>query len=239
MTVRHVLSLAAAVLAFAALAACSSETPAPAPPAPPAPAAPAAPGSTTPAPGQSADPAVAHQGASALAALGALGQEKGSTDEVRTLGGQIAADSKALDEQLRAIATASGVTLSDTVGADQQAVLADLQARSGAAFDQAWIRAVLDLQKQVRANAEAVLNSPNASAEAKAAARAALADLDAAVAKLRAASGAAGAAAPATVDSGTGGQAAEDGVPLVALGLLGAGVILLGGAARSDRAARR
>lgn len=235
MSVRHVLSVAAAALALAALTACSSaQTPAPAAPA--APSASAAPGgSTSPTSAQGADAAAAHQGASALAALGALGQEKGSTDQIRTLGAQIATDTKALDDQLRAIASAAGITLSDAVGADQQAVLADLQNRSGAQFDQAWIRAVLDLQQQVKASAEAVLNSPNATEEQKAAARAALANLDAAVAKLQAALAGGGGEAPTSVDSGTGGQAAEDGLPFVALGLLGAGALLLGGAVRAAR----
>lgn len=235
MTVRQILSAAAAALAIVALPACSStETPAAPAPAPPAAPATPAPGSTAPTGTENAGAAAAHQGASALAALGTMGQEKGSTSEIRTLGGQIATDTKVLDDQLRAIAAASGITLSDAVGADQQALLADLQARSGAQFDQAWIRAVVDLQKQVKANAEAVLNSPNATPEAKAAARDALAKLDATMAKLQGSAGAAGAAPPAAVDSGTGGQA-EDGLPLLAIGLLGGGVLLLGGAYRAAR----
>ncbi|MGQ0576083.1 MAG: DUF4142 domain-containing protein [Pseudonocardia sp.] len=239
MSARHVLSVATAALALAALTACSSTgTPAPAP-APAAPATSAAPGDpAAPAPGgtdPAADATAAHQGTAALSGLAALGQEKGSTDEVRGLAGRIAAAATALDEQVRAVAAASGVTLSDALTADQQAVLADLQARSGAPFDQAWTRAVLDLQQRLKADAQALLNSPAASEEAKAALRTALANLDALVAELQAASGAAGAGTPSTVDSGTGGQAADLGWPLAALGLLAGGALLLGGAVRVAR----
>lgn len=157
-------------------------------------------------------------------------------EQVRGVAGRIAADVAALDEQIRAVAAASGVELDDSLAADQQALLADLQARSGSSFDQAWTRAVLDLYGQAKANAEAVLNSPDASAEAKDAARAALANLDALTAQLRSGAGS-GAVPPTTVDSGTGGQAAstQDGLPLAPLALLAAGALLAGGAVRVAR----
>ncbi|MGD9529763.1 DUF4142 domain-containing protein [Pseudonocardia sp.] len=238
MPLRHTVSVAAATLALAgltALTACGSPA-APAPPPPGAPAVPAGPAAPAApaAPGAAAAQA-AHQGASALAALAALGEEKGG-EQVRGVAGRIAADVAALDEQVRAVAAASGVELDDSLTADQQALLADLQARSGSSFDQAWTRAVLDLYGQAKANAEAVLNSPDASPEAKAAARTALANLDALTAQLRSGAGS-GAVPPTTVDSGSGGQAAstEDGLPLAPLAMLAAGALLAGGAVRAAR----
>ena len=154
-------------------------------------------GTSTPsgASGLSADQAAqAHQAALGLVALGGLGGEKGTTDALRTLAGRVTSEGRALDEQIRTLATAQGLTLSDDVGAQIQGVLNDLQARSGQPFDQAWLRAVGDLVEQGRAAANAVLSSPDASDEAKAAARDALARLDALAAALR---DAAGAAAPA------------------------------------------
>jgi len=66
--------------------------------------------------------------------------------------------------------------------------------------------------------------------EARAAAEEALARLDALAAGLGEATTAAGAEAPAAVEAGNGGQAAQD-APLLAIGLLGGGVALIGGAA--------
>ena len=164
-------------------------------------------GTSTPsgASGLSADQAAqAHQAALGLVALGGLGGEKGTTDALRTLAGRVTSEGRALDEQIRTLATAQGLTLSDDVGAQIQGVLNDLQARSGQPFDQAWLRAVGDLVEQGRAAANAVLSSPDASDEAKAAARDALARLDALAAALRDAAGAAGAGTPSSVNAGYG-----------------------------------
>ena len=177
--------------------------------------------------GLSADQAAqAHQAALGLVALGELGGEKGTTDALRTLAGRVTSEGRALDEQIRTLATAQGLTLSDDVGAQIQGVLNDLQARSGQPFDQAWLRAVGDLVEQGRAAANAVLSSPDASDEAKAAARDALARLDALAAALRDAAGAAGAGTPSAVNAGTGGQAAQ--APMLPAALVGLGALLLG-----------
>lgn len=193
-------------------------------------------GTSTPsgASGLSADQAAqAHQAALGLVALGGLGGEKGTTDTVRTLAGRVTSEGRALDEQIRTLATAQGLTLSDDVGAQIQGVLNDLQARNGQPFDQAWLRAVGDLVEQGRAAANAVLSSPDASDEAKAAARDALARLDALAAALRDAAGAAGAGTPSSVNAGTGGQAAE--APVLPAVLVGLGAVLLGTAVRLRR----
>jgi hypothetical protein len=192
-------------------------------------------GTSTPsgASGLSADQAAqAHQAALGLVALGGLGGEKGTTDALRTLAGRVTSEGRALDEQIRTLATAQGLTLSDDVGAQIQGVLNDLQARSGQPFDQAWLRAVGDLVEQGRAAANAVLSS-DASDEAKAAARDALARLDALAAALRDAAGAAGAGTPSAVNAGTGGQAAE--APVLPAALVGLGAVLLGIAVRLRR----
>jgi predicted outer membrane protein len=127
----------------------------------------------------------AHRSALALLGLGALGAERASTPEIRALAARLEADGRALDDRLRALATAQGVALGDPIGAGQQGVLADLQERTGRPFDAAWTRAVLDLHQQVRATADAVLASSAGPADALAGARDALAGLDATVAGLR------------------------------------------------------
>jgi predicted outer membrane protein len=151
--VRIVLTAAAAVLALVALVACRPEA------------------ATA---GQRASLGAAHQGALALVALGALGQERASTAELRDLAGRLAEDARALDTELREIATSAEVVLGDQIGAAHQAVLAGLEAPTGPAFDDAWTRAVLDLEPRVRADAVAA-----------GASEATLAPLDATVAELR------------------------------------------------------
>ncbi|MBW0123818.1 hypothetical protein [Pseudonocardia oceani] len=76
------------------------------------------------------------------------------------------------------------------------------------------------------------------SPEAKAAAEQALARLDALSAGLSDAATAAGADAPTAVEAGSGGQASDDGT-LLAVGLLGGGIVLVGGAALVGGAVRR
>lgn len=214
-----------AALTLVTVTACSAPTAA----APPA-GAPAA-GETAGDPGaRGAALGQALTAATGLAALGGLGQDQGAGDRVRGLGGQLTTDAEAVTAQLRSLAEEQGVAVTDALTPEQQAQLADLGARTGQPFDQAWLSAAGEALAQVRSAAEAVLASPDASPEARAAAQQALDRLDALAAGLAGASTAAGADAPTAVDAGYGGQAAQD-TPLLAIGLLGGGVALVGGAA--------
>lgn len=187
------------------------------------------------APGLSADQAAqAHQAALGLVALGGLGTDKGTTDALRALADRVTTEGRAFDEQIRTLATAQGLTLTDDVGAQIQGVLNDLQGRTGQPFDQAWLRAVGDLVEQGRAAANAVLSSSDASDEAKASARDALARLDALAAAIRDASTASGAGTPNSVNAGTGGQAA-DSDPALPAALVGLGALLIAAALRLHR----
>ena len=243
MSVRPARLVAVTALALVALLGTSCGGPPPPPPPaagppavvsaePPAGRAALPPSSDVPTP--SAAPGVpgdqvgrAHQAALGLVALGGLGTQKGS-DALRSVADQVTTDGRAVDDKVRALATAQGLALTDDVGAQVQGVLTDLQSRSGAPFDQAWLRATGDLVTQARDAANAVLSSPTASDEAKAAARDALARLDALGTAVRNATNAAGAGTPTAVDAGTGGQAAE--APVLPAALVGLGALLLGAA---------
>lgn len=219
-----------AAVALATVTACSGADSGQAPPA----AAPAAPASAPAAGGQATDAqraalGEAHQGALALVALGGLGTQQGVGDEVKGLAPDLTAHGRALDEQIRARATAQGVALGDQLAAEHQAVVNDLQARTGQPFDQAWLRAALDMEQQARAAANAILADPNASPEAQQAARDLLAKLDALRPELEAASAKVGAGVPGSVATGTGGQAAEQDAVLP-VALVGTGAVLLVGA---------
>ncbi|MDN5934345.1 MAG: DUF4142 domain-containing protein, partial [Pseudonocardia sp.] len=203
-----------AALALVTVTACT----APAPATPPAEGASAPSAAAGEAAGETAgDAATGAQGgalgdaltaATGLAALGALGQDQGAGDQVRSLGGQLATDAEAVTAQLRSLAEAQGVAVTDALTPEQQAQLAALGARTGQPFDQAWLSAAGEALAQVRSAAEAVLASPDASPEARAAAQQALDRLDALAASLAGASTAAGADAPTAVEAGNGGQAA-------------------------------
>ena len=146
---------------------------------------------------------------------------------MRDLGGQVTTDARSVDDRIRALASGAGVVLGDDLGGPAQALLSDVGSRSGQPFDQGWLRAVLDLTQQARDAADAVLSS-DASEEAKAAARDAIARLDTLAARLRDTAAGAGAGTPTAVNAGTGGQAAEG--PVLPAVLVGLGALLLGGA---------
>jgi len=227
--IRQVVANAVAVAAvigivFGAVSACGTPDQAQLP----APGQPGVPGSLDAAFGMGAGGALGAAGsaASAIMALGGLGQAQGTTQNVRELGAQYSTDGQALLDQMKASA---GSMLPTEPTAEQQATLADLRARSGEQFDQAWLRAADQLQQQVRDAANAVLADENASADAKAAAQEALNRLDTLAEGLQRASAPAGAATPSAVDAGSGGQAAGDVTP-AAIGLVGFGALLLAGA---------
>ncbi|MCW0216241.1 MAG: DUF4142 domain-containing protein [Pseudonocardia sp.] len=226
-------------VALTGAAACSSGEQAPAMPTP-GQAAPPNPGAAA---GQVSDATrqafgQANQGALALVALGGLGTDQGVGDQVKGLAPDLTSQGQALLDQVKQAATAQGVVLGDQLDAQQQSLIADLQSRSGQPFDAAWLQAATTLIEQARTAANAVLNDPNASPEAKAAARDALAKLDALAAKVQSAASSAGAATPGSVNAGTGGQAASESAPLLPLALGGAGLVLIGGAAVWTRRSR-
>jgi hypothetical protein len=228
--IRQLVANAVAVIAvigivFGAGTACSSTDQAQ-PPAPGAPGQqPAALGSALGS-GASGSLGAAGSAASAIAALGGLGQAQGASQNVRDLGAQYSTDGQAFLDRLKD--SAGGILATEPTD-EQQATLADLRARSGDQFDQAWLRAAGQTQQQVRDAANAVLADENASDEAKAAAQDALKRLDSLAEGLRQASGPAGAGTPKAVDAGSGGQAAGDVTPS-AIVLVGLGTLLLAGA---------
>jgi predicted outer membrane protein len=230
--IRQVVANAVAVLAvigivFGAVTACGSPDQ-PQEPTPMAPGQPATPGGLNAALGMGVNNTLGAAGsaASAITALGGLGQAQGSAQDVRTLSAQYSTDGQAVLDQLKA---SVGGILATEPSAEQQATLADLRARSGEQFDQAWLRAAGQFQQQVREAANAVLADEDASDQAKAAAQDALKRLDSTAEELQRASAPAGAATPGAVDAGSGGQAAGDVTP-AAIVLVGLGALLLSGA---------
>jgi hypothetical protein len=104
-----------------------------------------------------------HGAALDLIALGELGEENGSTQALRSLAARTAGDGRALDDQIRELATAGALIPVDDVDAG---VMTDLRARHGRDFDQAWLRAVTVVVGQGREAADDIRSTPGVDREA-------------------------------------------------------------------------
>ena len=170
----------------------------------------------------------AHQGNLAEIAAGQAAVAQGATDTVRRLGQMLIADHTALDANLTAAAGQLGVTLPGAPSPEQQAELAAVTAKSGAAFDTAWVSSQIPAHRATLAAGStevATGSDPMVVALASASAPVVQHHLD----ELLAAAPQYG--VPASVSAGTGGQAATSPRGLAAvLVLLGAVTVGLAGA---------
>jgi len=82
----------------------------------------------------------AHQGNLAEIAGGDVALAKSHNAEVRSIARRLIVDHRRLDAQVRAVACRHGVQLPDRPSAEQQRELAAVAAKSGAAFDLAWLK---------------------------------------------------------------------------------------------------
>jgi putative membrane protein len=84
-------------------------------------------------------------------ALGKLAAQKAASDQVRRLGQRMADDQGQASEVLKVLAQAKGVTLPASLDAKQQKEIERLQKLSGADFDRAYMKLVVeDHQKDIR-----------------------------------------------------------------------------------------
>jgi putative membrane protein len=162
----------------------------------------------------------AHQSNLTEIAAGKAAQQKATTAKVRNLGAMFIRDHTTMDAQLRAAAKSLGVSLPSTPNAQQRASLAAVAAKSGSAFDAAWIAAQTTGHRQTLAATDKEISSGSDATVLKLA-RAARPVVARHYAELT--SG--GTGSPTTVGAGTGGQAATDGT-VPGLALTGAGVLL-------------
>lgn len=153
----------------------------------------------------------AHQSALGLAALGGLGVAQGAGQDVKDLAPQVQSEGQAIDQKLRGLGSAIGVSLPDQVNPETQAQLDDLKARTGEQFDQGWLQAAQAEQQKLRDQANGLLNVPGLPEDQKAAAKEQLDKLDQLGQKLAAASAAAGAATPGGDQSNQAGGQGEAG----------------------------
>ena len=171
----------------------------------------------------------AHQSNLTEIAAGKAAQQKATTDVVRQHGQIFIRDHTRLDASLRQLAQRLGVDLPSAPNPQQQATLKSVSAKSGAAFDQAWLTSQLAGHRQAKAAGQTeIANGSDASV--KAAAQAAAPVIQMHLSMLEQATG----TSPSGVNAGTGGQAAtlpggvQLGWVLVGLGLMaGAGGLVV------------
>ncbi|GEK23438.1 DUF4142 domain-containing protein [Cellulomonas xylanilytica] len=163
--------------------------------------------------------AAAHQGNLAEIAAGQAAVAQASTDTVRQFGQMLIDDHTALDANLTAAANQLGVTLPGSPTPEQQAELASVTAKTGAAFDTAWITVQIPAHRATLAASQAeVANGTDQTVKDLAAASTPVVEHH--LHELVAAAPDYG--VPTSVSAGDGGQAAHSGrglgVALVALG---------------------
>jgi putative membrane protein len=144
----------------------------------------------------------AHQGNLAEIAAGKAALSKATTADVREHGQLFITDHTRLDAGVQRVAKALGVTLPSTPNPAQQAQLASVAAKSGAAFDRAWTASQITAHQQAMALGNKEL-SGGADAQVTGLATTAAPVVRGHLSMLESSS-----TAPTGVNGGTGGQAA-------------------------------
>lgn len=85
----------------------------------------------------------AAQGGLAEVKLGELAKEKGSNQSVKDFGSHMVMDHSKANDELKGVASSKGVTVPDSITAKDQALYDRLSKLSGAAFDKAYISAMI------------------------------------------------------------------------------------------------
>jgi putative membrane protein len=175
----------------------------------------------------------AHQSNLTEIAAGQAAQQKATSQQVKDLGAMFIQMHTALDADLTAAAKTLGVSLPDAPTASQQATLASVAAKSGAAFDSAWVTSQIAGHRTTLAATQKEVSSGSDATVVK------LATAATPVVQQHLTALLALPEAPSSVQAGTGGQAASDRTPwLLALAAMGA-ALLAGAVVTSSRRRQR
>ena len=162
----------------------------------------------------------AHQSNLTEIAAGQAAQQKATTDVVRRHAAIFIRDHTRLDASLRQVAQQLGVQLPGTPNPKQQATLAAVSAKSGPAFDQAWLASQLAAHREAKALGQKEL-AQGADPTVKQLARTAAPVIEMHLSMLEQATG----TTPSGVDAGTGGQAAIPAAMRLGWVLIGLGLV--------------
>lgn len=176
--------------------------------------------------------AAAHQSNLTEIAAGKAAQEKAVSQDIKNLGAMFGQMHTALDADLTSAAKTMGVSLPDAPSAAQQATLASVGAKSGEAFDSAWVTSQIAGHRDTLAATTKEISSGADPAVVKLA-TAASPVVQQHLTELLALPG-----SPSSVQAGNGGQAAGSTAPWVPA-VAALGVVLLGVAVLVPRRRRR
>jgi putative membrane protein len=180
----------------------------------------------------------AHQSNLAEIATGNQAQQKAQSQAVKDLGAQFVADHTRLDQALQQVATTLNVELPDAPNEEQQAAAARLEATSGDQYDALWLSIQMDQHMKAMANGEKEIADGSDETVIQLARDAAPViashhdGIEAAGREL---------GVPTGVDSGTGGQLADESparAPALALIAFGMLLVVAGGFVLKARATR-
>jgi putative membrane protein len=90
----------------------------------------------------------AANGGMAEVELGQLAQQKAVNSEVKDFGAMMVTDHTKANNEMIALAKSKGITLPVAIDTDEQKVKDDLSSRSGAGFDKAYVRNMIDDHKK-------------------------------------------------------------------------------------------
>ncbi len=85
----------------------------------------------------------AANGGLAEVVLGNLAVKKGNSQQVKDFGAMMVKDHSAANEKLMALAKSKGISLPQVPSSDEQKLKDDLNAKSGADFDKAYVKAMI------------------------------------------------------------------------------------------------
>jgi len=90
----------------------------------------------------------AANGGMAEVELGQLAQQKAANPKVKDFGAMMVTDHTKANDEMKALATAKGITLPVAINTDEQKIKDDLSAKTGADFDKAYVSNMIDDHKK-------------------------------------------------------------------------------------------
>ncbi|MCX2742094.1 DUF4142 domain-containing protein [Pontibacter anaerobius] len=99
--------------------------------------------------------------------LGKMAQEKAQNQQVKDFGSRMVTDHSKVNEELKALAQQKNITLPDSMGQDHMDNVKELQDKTGAEFDQAYMELMVsDHEEDVKAFEDASNNLEDAEVKA-------------------------------------------------------------------------
>jgi len=90
----------------------------------------------------------AANGGMAEVELGTLAQQKATNPDVKNFGAMMVTDHSKANAEMKQLAASKNITLPDSINNDEKKIKMDLMGKSGADFDKAYVKAMVDDHKE-------------------------------------------------------------------------------------------